>query len=89
MIPAPVPVEVNLTEDELVVLLAWAGPELLIRLMAALELERGQRVRRTYFWFTGTEDEARELLALATARTPDVVPRVEEALRLARAKAES
>jgi hypothetical protein len=87
MLPAPMPVEVNLTEDELVVLLAWAAPELLIRLLAALQGERGRRVRRTYFSFTGTEDEARELLVLATARTPDVVPRVEAAIRLARAKA--
>jgi hypothetical protein len=89
MLPAPIPVGVNLTEDELVVLLAWAAPGVLVRLMAALQGKRRQPVHRTYFWFTGTEDEALELLALATARTPEVVSRIEEAIRLARSKAES
>ena len=90
MTPLPIPVELELTEEELVKLLAWVAPEsrLLPRLEAVTRLERLQPVRRTFFSFVGTEDEARELLELATVRAPGAVPRIKEGLRLARGEAE-
>jgi hypothetical protein len=101
MTPAPIPVELELTEEEIVKLLAWAAPEsrLLPRLEAVtkaravysrffIRLERLQPVRRTFFSFVGTEDEARELLELARVRAPGAVPRIKEGLRLARGKTE-
>jgi hypothetical protein len=82
-------VDVELTEEELVKLLAWVLPEsrLFPRLEAVIRLERLQPVRRTFFSFIGTEDEARELLELARVRAPGAVPRIKEGLRLVRPRA--
>jgi hypothetical protein len=79
-------VDVELTEEELVKLLAWVAPEsrLLPRLKAVTRLERLQPVRTTFFSFIGTEDEARELLELARVRAHGAVPRIKEGLRLVR-----
>jgi hypothetical protein len=89
MMTGPKSVDVELTEEELVKLLAWVAPEsrLLPRLKAVTRLERLQPVRKTFFSFIGTEDEARELLELATVRAPGAVPRIKEGLARARAGA--
>jgi hypothetical protein len=89
MTTGPKTVDVELTEEELVKLLAWVDPQssLLPRLEAVTRLERLQPVRRTFFSFIGTEDEARELLELARVRAPGAVPGIQEGLRLARARA--
>jgi hypothetical protein len=82
-------VDVELTQEELVKLLAWVDPgsSLLSRLEAVIRLERPQPLRGTFLSFVGTENEARELLDLARVRAPGAVPRINEGLRLAHARA--
>ena len=82
-------VDVELTQEDLVKLLAWVDPKssLLPCLEAATRLERLQPVRRTFFSFVGTEDDALDLLMLAATRAPMAVPRIKEGLRLARVRA--
>jgi hypothetical protein len=89
MMTEPRTVDVELTEEEIVKLLAWVAPEsrLLPRLKAVTRLERLQPVRKTFFSFIGTEGEALELLELARVRAPGAVPRIKEGLRLARIRA--
>lgn len=82
-------VDVELTQEELVKLLAWVDPEssLLPRLEAVIRLERPQPLRGTFLSFVGTENEVRQLLDLARVRAPGAVPRINEGLRLAHARA--
>lgn len=82
-------VDVELTHDEFVGLLAGARPDsrLMIRLKAASRRQRHKAFGSIYFWFTGTEAETHALLALATARAPGAVTRIRQGLRLARDKA--
>ena len=85
----PVRVTVELTEDELVTLLAWVAPEsaLLDRLNGAFRIRHSHESDdRDYFWFTGTVVQAIALLELAIARAPAAVPRIRDAIRLATAK---
>ena len=79
-------IDVELTHDEFVCLLAGAQPDsrLMTRLKAASQ--RHKSFSSIYFWFTGTEVETHALLALATARAPGAVPRIRQGLRLARGR---
>jgi hypothetical protein len=89
MTTEPKTIDVELTHDEFVCLLAGARPDsrLMTRLKAASRLPRHKTFGSIYFWFTGTEAETHDLLALATARAPGAVPRIRQGLRLARDKA--
>ena len=89
MTTGPKTVDIELTHDEFVCLLAGARPDssLMTRLKDASRLPRHKPFGSIYFWFTGTEAETHALLALATARAPGAVSRIRQQLRLARDKA--
>jgi hypothetical protein len=85
---APIIVEVELTDDEMVALRAWAlpGSPVMTRLEAAPRLERPQADGGPYFWFTGTEAEALWPFGVAAIKARSAMPRIREAIRVARAK---
>ena len=88
MATEPKSVDVELTHDEFVGLVAGARPDRpTTRLKAASRLQRHKTFGSIYFWFTGSEAETHALLELATARAPGAVPRIRQGLRLARDKA--
>jgi hypothetical protein len=89
MTTGPKTVDVELTHDELVALLAAVRPdsELLTRLEAASRMQRVKPLGGIHFWFTGTEAEAYALLDFAAARAPTAVSRIKQGLLAARARA--
>src|SRR5688572_3756979 len=89
MTTGPESVDVELTYDEFVGLLAGAQPDsrLMTRLLAVSRLQRRKPFGSIYFCFTGTEAETHALLQLATARVPSAVPRIRQGLLLARERA--
>jgi hypothetical protein len=90
MTTGPKTVDVELTQDQLVALLAAARPDsrLMTRLVAASRLQRQNPLGGIHFWFTGTEAETYALLDLAAARAPGAVARIKQGLLLARGEAE-
>jgi len=80
-------VDVELTPDELVALLAGVRPDstLVPRLVEAGRVRRQHPLDGIRFWFTGTEAETYALLDLAATRAPSAVSRIKRGLLLAQA----